>query len=191
MAYFPAFIQLKGKKVLLLGGGTVAFKKLLNLLDFTKEIFVVAKEFDVSMRALLEKEQISFEQRAYRKNESRSFDIVVVAVDDLSLQKEVYNQTRNSQTLCNCVDLLEYCDFIFPAYIKQDDLILAISTSGSSPSFAKYFKTYLASLLPTDIGEFLKEMKNLRKSLPKGEKRMKLFDEKVKKYIKSINHKEL
>jgi len=71
--------------------------------------------------------------------------------------------------LCNCVDSVEYCDFIFPSYIKKDDLTIAISTSGSSPALAKHLKIYLKNLIP--------------------EERMKFFDKKAKNFINSWSKK--
>ena len=93
-----------------------------------------------------------------------------------------YNNNRYN-CLCNCVDATEYCDFIFGSTIKKDDLTIAISTSGASPALAKQLKQYLEKLIPNDIGSFLKEMKNLRETVPKGKERMKMLEEKAKNYI--------
>jgi precorrin-2 dehydrogenase/sirohydrochlorin ferrochelatase len=87
--------------------------------------------------------------------------------------------------LCNCVDLQQYCDFIFPSYIKKGDLTVAISTSGSSPAFSRNFKQYLLNLIPNGVEDFLKELKELRTTMPKGKERMQFFDKKVKDYINS------
>ena len=75
--------------------------------------------------------------------------------------------------------------FIFPSYIKKDDLTIAVSTSGSSPAIAKYLRIYLEKIIPNSIGDFLKKMKEYRKTMPKGKKRMKFLDEKAKEYIKT------
>jgi len=55
------------------------------------------------------------------------------------------------------VDSVDYCDFIFPSYIKKDDLTIAVSTSGASPAMAKHLRRYLQNLIPQNIGEFLQE----------------------------------
>ena len=83
------------------------------------------------------------------------------------------------------MDSVEYCDFIFPSYIKEGALTIAVSTSGTSPAMAKHLRRYLQKLIPHNIDNFLQEMKELRKSLPKGKERMKMLDEKAKKYIKN------
>lgn len=186
MSYFPAFIKLDNKKILIVGGGKIAHEKLERLLDFTKDIKIIAKDFSDSMISSIKNNSLLFEERVYQKGDIKEFAIVVVATDDINLQKEIFNESKKYNCLCNVVDSVEYCDFIFPSYIKKDDLTVAISTSGASPATAKYLKKYLQNLIPDSISLFLKEMKNLRSSLPKGKERMKMLDEKAKNYIDSL-----
>ncbi len=87
------------------------------------------------------------------------------------------------------MDSVDYCDFIFPSYVKKDDLTIAISTSGASPAMAKHLRMYLQNLIPEGISDFLKEMKDLRKTLPKGKDRMKMLDKKAEDYIKQWSSK--
>lgn len=187
MAYFPMFFQLEGKKILLVGAGNIALEKLEKLLDFTLDITIIADSFSSGIIDLCKQNSINYINRKYEKNDFSSYDIVIVAVDDLLLQKSIYLETRESRTLCNCVDLAKYCDFIFPSYVKKGDLTVAISTSGSSPAFAKEFKKYINHIIPKDVSSFLKEMKELRNLMPKGKKRMEFFEKKVKEYIKTWN----
>jgi precorrin-2 dehydrogenase/sirohydrochlorin ferrochelatase len=186
MSYFPAFIKLDDINILIVGGGKIANEKLEKLLDFTKRIKVIAKELDSSMQKRIEEEHLDYSIKAYKEGDIDGFDIVIIAVDDLNLQKSIYQESRNSRILCNAVDSVDYCDFIFPSYIKEGDLTIAISTSGSSPAFAKHFKHYLQSLIPNNITPFLDELKKLRKTLPKGKERMKLLDNKAKEFFQKI-----
>ncbi len=184
MAYFPAFIQLEEKTILLVGGGEIAYEKLEKLLDFTRDIHIIAREISPKMQLLADKQGLFCEYRPYKKGDIQGYDMVIIAVDDLSLQEEIYLESRQSRCLCNAVDSVTYCDFIFPAYIKEDDLTIAISTSGASPAFAKHFKHYLRAKIPEGIGAFLTQMKALREELPKGKERMRLLDDKVQAYMK-------
>jgi len=186
MAYFPAFLQLNDKKVLLLGGGNIAFEKLNRLLDFTHDIKVVSLDFNKSMQALINEEDLSYECRAYQTGDIQEYSIVIIAVDDIALQAEIFEESKAYKCLCNAVDSVDYCDFIFPSYIKEGDLTVAISTSGTSPAFAKHFKRYLKALLPTTLSSFLQEMKALRSQLPKGKERMKILDEKAQTYVEGL-----
>ncbi|UCM99563.1 bifunctional precorrin-2 dehydrogenase/sirohydrochlorin ferrochelatase [Sulfurimonas sp. SWIR-19] len=185
MAYFPAFLKLDGKKILIVGGGNIAYEKLEHLLDFTKDIHVVAQEYSDAMMECIEKEKLTWEKRAYKEGDIKDFAMVVIAVDNIALQAEIFEESKKYNCLCNAVDSVDYCDFIFPSYIKEDDLIIAISTSGASPAVAKHLRRYLQKMIPSSIAEFLKEMKVLRTRLPKGKERMKMLDEKAKNYIQN------
>ncbi|SFP76490.1 precorrin-2 dehydrogenase/sirohydrochlorin ferrochelatase family protein [Hydrogenimonas thermophila] len=186
MAYFPAFINLNNKKVLLVGAGNIAGEKLEKLLIFTKNITVIAPEVSDKVKILVEENRLTLHKRKYLQKDIESFSVVIVAVDDLSMQKEIYEECQKHNILCNSVDSVEYCDFIFPSYIKKGSLTIAISTSGSSPSVAKYLRLAIENLIPDSIESFLDEMKKIRSTLPKGKERMKLLDEKAKKYIDTI-----
>ncbi len=185
-SYFPAFIKLDNKKVLLVGGGNIAYEKLTKLLDFTDDIVIIAPQISQNILTLASKHKLEYSLRAYQEGDIKECSLVVVAVDDLTLQKEIFLESQDYKCLCNSVDSVEYCDFIFPSYIKEDDLTIAISTSGASPAFAKHFKTYLKEKIPKNIGVFLTEMKGLRISIPKGVERMKMLDKKAREFIDSL-----
>lgn len=183
MAYFPAFLQLNDKKVLLVGGGDVALQKLEKLLDFTKNIKIVSLEINEKIEKIIHENRLEIERRGYKEGDIKEFAIVVVAVDDIDLQAEIFEESKAYKCLCNAVDSVKYCDFIFPSYVKEEDLTIAISTSGASPAFAKYFKGVIKAVIPSNIGIFLNEMKALRQSLPKGKQRMQMLDKKAQDYL--------
>ncbi|OCL84363.1 precorrin-2 dehydrogenase/sirohydrochlorin ferrochelatase family protein [Arcobacter porcinus] len=185
MAYFPAFLKFDDKRILIVGGGKVALEKLEHLLNFSKNITLLAKEFSEEINSLIDANNLKFFIKEYEKGDIKDFDIVIAAIDDFALQSDIYFETRDYKILCNCVDLKQYCDFIFPAYIKDGDLTIAISTNGSSPAFAKNLKEYIKNFLPKGIDVFLKELKELRQTMPKGKERMLFFEEKVKEFFKN------
>ncbi|WP_457598053.1 precorrin-2 dehydrogenase/sirohydrochlorin ferrochelatase family protein [Hydrogenimonas sp.] len=186
MAYFPAFIKLDGMKILVVGGGHIAGEKIEKLLDFTKEITVVAPEVNEATQQMIDTSGLTLLRRAYRPGDIEGFGIVVVAVDDLDLQREIYEACQSRHILCNSVDSVDYCDFIFPSYTKKGALTVAFSTSGISPSVAKYLRRSIERIIPDSIAGFLEEMRELRASLPKGKERMKMLDEKAKAYIENL-----
>ncbi|RXJ57608.1 precorrin-2 dehydrogenase/sirohydrochlorin ferrochelatase family protein [Candidatus Marinarcus aquaticus] len=189
MAYFPAFIRFDDKKILLIGGGNIALEKLEKLLDFTSEIKVIATRFNEETQSIIQTHQLSYEEKKYEERDIEGFDIVIAAVDDFDLQEEIFKQTRGKNILCNCVDLQKYCDFIFPSYIKRDDLTIAVSTSGASPAMAKQLRIFLSQLIPDSIGTFLEQMKHYRKTMPKGKERMQFLDKKAQEYIQTWGKK--
>ncbi len=184
MSFFPSYLNLEDKRILLIGGGYIALEKLEKLIDFTMKIKVIAKEVSDDFLEFASKNNISIEKRAYIKDDIKNYDIVIVATNTKDLHKAIYQESRSSRVLVNSVDNTKYCDFIFPSYIKQGDLTISISTSGASPAMAKRIRVYIEKFIPPNIGEFLKEMKSLRKSMPKGKKRMEFFEEKSDKFMR-------
>jgi precorrin-2 dehydrogenase/sirohydrochlorin ferrochelatase len=184
MAYFPMFMNMNHLKVLVVGGGYIATEKLEKLLDFTTEISVIALRVDEEVQVLIDMHGLTLVKRAYHKGDIEGFDIVIVATDTVDLHKEIYEESRESRILVNSVDNTEYCDFIFPSYVKKENLTIAFSTGGASPAFAKQIRQHFEKIIPDSVGAFLQKMKELRSTMPKGKERMKYFDALVEKYFK-------
>ncbi len=184
MSFFPMFMDMQDLKVLVVGGGNIATEKLEKLVDFTKEITVIASEVSVEANTLIKEHCLVLYQRAYMEGDIQGFDIVIVATDTVDLHKAIYEESRGSRILVNSVDNTDYCDFIFPSYVKKDDLTIAFSTGGASPAFAKHIRRHFEKIIPDSVGEFLAKMKALRSTMPKGPERMKYFDEMVETYFK-------
>ena len=184
VSFFPSYINLTNKKILLIGGGNIALEKLEKLTDFSKDITVITKDISSKFLDFTKLHNIPIENRAYKKGDIDGFDIVVVATNEVSLHKKIFNESRDSRVLVNSVDNTAYCDFIFPSYIKKGDLTISISTSGASPAMAKRIRVYIEKLIPSNIIEFLREMREFRKSMPKGKERMRFFEKKSDKYMR-------
>ncbi len=183
MSYFPAYINLDNKKILLVGGGYIANEKLEKLIDFTNNITILSIEFSDAILELADRYNLQTIQKRYEEGDIRGFDIVIVATDTIELHQQIFKESRDSRVLVNSVDDTRYCDFIFPSYIKRGDLIVSFSTSGASPAFAKHIRRYFESLIPPTTADFLHKMKELRGKLPKGRERMQKFDEMARRFI--------
>ena len=184
MTFFPMYMDMQDLKVLVVGGGYIATEKLEKLVDFTTQITVIALRVEDEAKNIIDKYELELQQRAYEQGDIEGFDIVIVATDTVDLHKEIYEESRGSRILVNSVDNTDYCDFIFPSYVQKGDLTIAFSTGGASPAFAKQIRRHFEKIIPDTVGDFLKKMKALRSTMPKGKERMKYFDEMVEKYFK-------
>jgi len=183
MAYFPMFMDMENLKVLVVGGGAIATEKLEKLVDFTKEITVIAAEVSSEAAAIIQDHCLTLYQRAYKAGDIEGFDIVIVATDTVDLHRAIYEESRGDRILVNSVDNTDYCDFIFPSYVKRDDLTVAFSTGGASPAFAKQIRKHFECIIPESVGVFLRQMRQLRQEMPKGRERMRYFEQLVAKYF--------
>lgn len=184
--YLPVMLDLRNKKILLVGGGVIACEKLSRLVDCSVEITVVATECSPKMKEYIQKYTLTVCNRAFEESDLDGMDIVVAAVDSAQLQADIFVKATERKILCNAVDLPSYCHFIFPSIIRRDDLVIAISTSGASPAFAKHLKRLLEKLIPQDIEVFLAMMREKRSSFPKGKERMRMLDELATDYMRSV-----
>lgn len=184
--YLPIMLDMRRRKILLVGGGAIACEKLSRLVECTEEITVVATEFSEKMEEMIRLYALIAHQRGYRESDLEGIDIVIAAVDSLELQSEIFDQATRRNILCNAVDLPAYCHFIFPSMIRRDDLVVAISTSGASPALAKQMKRFFEALIPDDIGTFLAMMREKRQALPKGKERMRHLDQLASDYVSSV-----
>lgn len=184
MSFFPAYFSLENKKILLVGGGAIALEKLEKLVDFTKDITIITKDLTDEFGDFQKKHNIPIKIRAYKKGDINGFDIVIIATNTQIIHKEIFEESRKFRILVNSVDNTAYCDFIFPSYIKKGDLTISISTGGASPAIARRLRKYIQSLIPTDIEDLLKELKELRSTIPKGKKRMRYFEDRADAFMK-------
>lgn len=183
MAFFPIYIDMQPLKILVVGGGAIAADKLEKLVEFSKDIAVIAEKTNSKTDDLIKEYGLTLHQRKYKEGDIQGFDMVVVATDTVDLHRAIYQESRGARILVNSVDNTAYCDFIFPSYIKQGDLTISFSTGGTSPAFAKQIRNYFLSKIPDTVDEFLQNMKSLRTQIPKGKERMQKFDAMAKEFI--------
>lgn len=184
MSFFPAYLNLTDKKVLLVGGGAIALEKLEKLIVFTQDITVISQAFSEAFLQFAALHALELHQQSYRTGDIEGYDVVIIATNTIELHRLIYEESRKSRILVNSVDDIAYCDFIFPSFIKKGDLTISISTSGTSPALARQLRLYLEQLIPDSIESFLQKMKQLRQTLPKGKERMVMFEKEAEEFIK-------
>ncbi len=175
MAYFPIFTDLKDKNVLVVGGGMVGLRKVKTLLNFTNRITVVDPSPDKELIRLIQLRGLALRRRKFLAMDLKDADFVIVAVDDLALQKRVFNLCRKKKIPCNSVDSPQFCTFIFPSIVKKGSLVIGISTGGEAPSVSAKVREVIENCLPENIDIILEKIATMRKKLPKGEKRQKFL----------------
>ena len=170
MPYFPLFVDLTDKCILVVGGGKVATHKVKKLLQFGAKITVVAPKVSNELKKLQKEGKIKLKRRRFLTGDLKNKDLVVVATDDIKLQERIYKLCTKKGILCNTVDVPEYCSFIFGSTIVRGDLVVAITTSGKAPALSKELRKYLERVIPEDIDKLLRSFTSLEKNFPKEQK---------------------
>ena len=186
MAYFPLFVDISKKNVLVVGGGNVGTRKVKNLLSFTKNITIVSPRITKELEELVRENNLKWVKRRFRPIDLKEKDIVIVAVNDLKLQKRIYGLCKKKRILCNAVDSPDYCNFIFPSLIKRGNLVIGISTSGKVPALSRALREKLEECIPENIEEIMKKLEEIRSSEKKGTERQKKLLYLARKFLQNF-----
>ena len=158
MKYFPFFMELSKKSVLLIGGGEVAERKLDLLLKANAKLTIVSPEFtDYITELINNNNNITIITDNYKEEYmNNSYSFVIAATNNESLNEEIASHANHKGILVNVVDKPNICDFIFPSILERGPITVAVSTGGSSPVLARLLRTKLETLIPGAYGRLAK-----------------------------------
>jgi precorrin-2 dehydrogenase/sirohydrochlorin ferrochelatase len=149
MKYLPVCINIKEKPCLVVGGGRVAARKVNTLLKAGARVTVIAGNFRKSGK------KIRCIRRNYRRGDAKGYFLVIAATSDPAVNRAIYTECKKRKILVNTVDVPERCDFIFPSIVQRRDLLIAVSTSGSSPALSREIKKQIGVIYGPGYGKFL------------------------------------
>ena len=162
MAYFPFFVDISGGDGLIVGGGRVALRKIKKLLPYEPRLTVCANTFLPEIESI---PGLTLVRGPFVPALIEGKLFVISATNDNGLNSEIAALCREKHTPVNVVDDREKCAFLFPALVKRGPLSIGISTGGSSPSGAVYWKREIDRLIPQDAGELLAYLDGLRETV--------------------------
>jgi precorrin-2 dehydrogenase/sirohydrochlorin ferrochelatase len=128
-------------------------------------VTVVSPQVTPELAELARQGQIQWKQRAFRSTDLRDAFLVIGATDDQGLNRRIHQEAEAAGRLCNIADQPGLCNFVLPAVVSQGDLIIAVSTAGQSPAFAKHLRKELQSQFGPEYGRFLELMGAIRRQL--------------------------
>lgn len=161
MGYFPFFMEMEGRRGVIVGGGTVAARKVEKLLMFGPDLTVVAPNIEACVRIqgeLLQEDaaaSLQFREREFRTEDLYGADFVIAATDDEALNGRIADSCREQRIPVNVVDDREKCTFFFPALVKDGPLTVGISTDGKSPLVSSWVRREVNGILPEGIGHVI------------------------------------
>ena len=171
MAYFPMFVDMTERECLIVGGGNVAYRKVMVMLDFGAKVTVVAEDICDELRKLTiddtanKENRITFIKRKFERKDCDGMEMVIAATDDNALNHEIAEYCKAKGIMVNAVDQKADCSFIFPSYIKEKNLVAAFSSSGNSPVLTQYLKGKEQEILTPFLGELNEYMGQIREKV--------------------------
>lgn len=138
--FFPIYINLKGKKCLVVGGGTVAERKIKNIIGFAPAVTVVAPSVTKGIAALAENKKIQWRPGEFKKSDISNCFLVFAATNDEPLNQKIAETCRKQNILVNAAKPGLSGSFIVPAVTAGNEISVVVSTSGASPMIARLLK---------------------------------------------------
>lgn len=142
-AYFPMFVDISEMKIIVVGGGMIATRRIKTLLQFASDITVIAPDVTDSLKLLETEGKICLLHREYQEGDILDADMVLAATDDKELNQKIAQECRKKEPesgkriLLSVASDRELCDFYFPSVIKQDDIVVGINSGGKDPGKVK------------------------------------------------------
>ena len=165
MAYFPIFLDLEGKKVIVVGGGSVAQRKIQTLIEYGAKVEVISRDLTTQLEQLISENRIRQIGRQFEERHLDGAFMVIAATDDARLNHEISMMARERGVLINTVDQPEDCNFIVPSVLKRGELVIAVSTSGRSPALAKKVRESLEKAFGSEYEYLVHMMGQIRKEV--------------------------
>lgn len=160
--YYPVFLSLRGKLCLVVGGGDVAARKVVSLLECGAAVRVVSTAFSPELEALAHERQIAVVRRAFAPADSSGASLVIAATNQPVVNRLVAQECRQRQIPVNVVDAPELCDFLIPATIRRGPLTIAVSTGGTLPAMARKIRCKLEADFDQNYGLLLAALGSAR-----------------------------
>ena len=151
MGYYPIFVEMAGRRVLLVGGGHVALEKIGKLVNAGAEVTVVAPELIPHVRAYIDGGQAAWHSRPFEPGDTAGFEMVMVATDDGEVNATVASEARAAGIWVNAADDVANCDFILPSLAQRGTIAIAASTGGTSPALARWLRERLEEFLTDEV----------------------------------------
>jgi siroheme synthase-like protein len=142
--YYPVYLNLAGKRCVIIGGGTIAQGKIGGLLQAGCRITVVSPDATPGIRQAAQRGDVEWLERPYRPGDLEGAFIGVAATNVWHVNQEIYQEAERLGVLLNVVDDPDQCSFIAPSIVRRDPITLAISTGGASPALARKMRELLS-----------------------------------------------
>ena len=170
-AYYPVYLDLRGRKCVVIGGGFIGQEKVERLIEFGADVVIYAQEATSKVRELSTAGDLTWVSRGYLQGDLEGAFIAIVAdTSDNNINQAVANEAKERNVPLNVNDVTDLCTWIAPALVKNGDVVISASTGGTSPALARKLREELAGTSRTgskyrpieygDLAPLLKEIRS-------------------------------
>jgi len=165
---YPLIVDIEKRPVFVIGGGRVALRKVTGLLESGAEVLVIAPNLEEELEELANDGRIQWIPEPFDESllDARpEAALVFGATDKRDVNLKIHAAAVKRRIPCNIADVPELCTFIVPAVVSRGDLVISISTGGSSPALARRIREELEDQYGPEYAEMTRIMAELRKQV--------------------------
>ncbi|NQU61953.1 MAG: uroporphyrinogen-III C-methyltransferase [Rhodospirillales bacterium] len=181
MNHFPIFLDIKGRPVVVVGGGEIAARRVEMAVRAGARVTVIASEACPALEEIALKDGVERQAREFDPSDLQGCVIVLVATDDEDLNKRVSSLAQDAGIPVNVADRLSLCTFIMPAIIDRSPLLVAVSSGGEAPILSRVLKARLETFVPAGLGRLARFARGLRDkvqaAIPNAVKRRRFWED--------------
>jgi len=169
MAGLPVFLKLEDKKVVVIGGGSVASRKIRSLAEAGAEIVVISPKIGAELEEMVDAGMLKWRQKNYGYGDLKGFWLVIAATSESGVNYRVYEEAKEVTQLYNIADRPDLSSFYTTAQVKQGDLQIGISTGGKAPALSAEIRRELTDRFGDSFKEYLEFVGEVREWLLENE----------------------
>ncbi len=163
MKFYPAYLDLRRRSCLIIGGGAVAERKALALLEAGADVTIISPILSSKLRELSATGKVAHRQKKFDEKDLSGEFLVIAATSSPEVNIRVARACKERQVLVNVAVPPEESTFIVPSVVERGDLLIAVSTSGISPGLSKKIRQELETLYGPEYKQFLEKLAEIRK----------------------------
>lgn len=165
MGYYPIFLDMTGRRCVVIGGGAVAERKVEGLLEAGASVTMISPALTARLEALAAEGRVSHASREYGPGDLAGFELAFVATDDGEVNAAVAREGRERGVWVNAADDPAHCDFILPAVLRRGELVVAVATGGASPALSRAIREELEAYFTEAYAELSRVVAEVRHEL--------------------------
>jgi siroheme synthase-like protein len=150
MSVYPLFLRLRGRRVVVVGAGSVGTRKVLELCAAAAEVRVVALAASAEVERLAQQGAIALERRTFLPGDLDDAWLVIAATNDPASNRAIAEAAEARRVFCNAVDDPPNASAFFGAVLRRPPFLVAISSSGEAPALSRLLREVLESALPEE-----------------------------------------
>ncbi len=178
--YYPIYLDIEDRPVLIIGGGEVCTRKAETMLKYGGRVTIVSPAFTDEIEQWATAGRVTLRRKLYDESDLHGAAIVIASTDNRCVNGRIARDCRRRKIPVNVVDVTHLCEFIVPAIIESGSIQIAISTGGKSPALARTLKEDLKRAIGDEYAEVNDVLGTLRagakKTLPTDVDRKRFFD---------------